>query len=331
MKVFSKSRANETPTKENNFEYPVIIKNDEERSLAPSIVNDSYYKMVISNEQRKWISCYTLSLVFNLDYKFLLDNLFLYKNELDNVKYTKEKEKKSYSDFVAICDDMLFIIELNNTNTISRNLEYVYKLYAPTVKPRKTKEGEIIKGRYSYKKVYLINLNNFSFKNEEVIEEFKLKNNKDILLNEQNFVNISLPKIKKKVYYEGVRKLNRLERWLATLCEPSTSKAKKIAEGDEYCMAYIDERKVLLTVDDLRTAYDHEEAEKEAIKRQARASGIKIGESRGRASGIKIGRESGIEIGREKGHQEMKEHIIAQLKNSGISPDVIASLNSITL
>ncbi len=109
------------------------------------------------------------------------------------------------------------------------------------------------------------------------------------------------------MYYEGARKLNRLERWLATLCEPSTSKAKKIAEGDEYCMAYIDERKVLLTTDDLREAYDHAKAEKEAIRRQA--------ENRGRASGIKIG----------------QEHIIKQLKKAGVSSEIIASLNNLTL
>ncbi len=41
-------------------------------------------------------------------------------------------------------------------------------------------------------------------------------------------------------------------------------------------MAYIDEREVLFTVDDLKIAYDHEEAEKEAIKRQAENRGLHL-------------------------------------------------------
>ncbi len=58
------------------------------------------------------------------------------------------------------------------------------------------------------------------------MEEFKLKNNKNILLNEQNFVNISLPQIQEKLYYKGVKKLNRLKRWSAVYISQQLVKSR---------------------------------------------------------------------------------------------------------
>ena len=106
------------------------------RSQKISCIEDSMFKtMLFSNERLKY-SCKLLSLLLDISYEELLENLKLDKNALDKLK---KKDKNQNVDYVGKIYDTYINIEMTNSHDekyMKRNLLYLINLLT-----RKNKEG----------------------------------------------------------------------------------------------------------------------------------------------------------------------------------------------
>ena len=92
------------------------------------------FKAMFFNENRIKYSTKFLSYYIDISYEELLKNIYLSKNEHN--KY-KEKDKGEKSDYVAVINDSIINIEVNNNENseiLERNMEYAHRLYASGVK-----------------------------------------------------------------------------------------------------------------------------------------------------------------------------------------------------
>ena len=135
-----------------------------------SILSDTMLKAMFQNHNRLKYSAKFLSYYLDISYEELLENISLSTNELDK---EKENTKGQRCDYVANIKDTSLNIEVNNNTSVDimeRNVEYAYKLFT-----RKIKRGSMM----DYSQVIQFNLNNFSFKNHEVITDIYTIQNKD--------------------------------------------------------------------------------------------------------------------------------------------------------
>ena len=120
----------------------------------------------------------------NYSYDELLDNLEFTKNETGK----KNKDDLDYrNDLVLTINNLIIDIEMNNYNTNitnDRNLDYLMRLRGD----KKTKER--------YKQVLLININNYSYNNEDNVYYFySVTGNNRLYTDGVYIVDVYLPNI----------------------------------------------------------------------------------------------------------------------------------------
>ena len=139
-------------------------------------------------------------------------------------------------DYVAKINDTVINIEVNNNSdykVMERNMDYANRLYSSKVKRSK---------EYEYNQVIQLNINNFSFKeNDKIIDIYKIQNDEGIMLNNKLiFIQIYIPNLRKKWYTLGIEKLDARERYILALVEENIKDVEKF--GDEKVMReYISE------------------------------------------------------------------------------------------
>lgn len=282
------------------------------------IISDTMFQAMINNEKRKKYAAYLVSLVLQVKYQEVYNNLIFMKERLDK---EKELEKGKTVDFVCKINEEIVGIEMNNNSKVKpmleRNISYAADLY----------KSNLNKGRvYHYNKVIQININNFSFKNNnEVIERYMIRNEKgEIFTDKLEFIHIYLPNIKKKRY----NKLNKLEKLLLVFNE-DTNKSKTLAKGDGIMEEFIKDAVEASDEDEIIGLYD-----KELHLEKLRLSELELEREEAREEGLKEGKEEGIKQGIEEGIKEgIKESTINIAKNmliKGLSTDLIVELTGIS-
>ena len=277
-----------------------------------SIVSDTMFKAMFQNEKRLMYSCYLLSFLLDISYEELKNNLELSKNELDK---DKENDKGLRSDYVAKIHGTTINIEMNNNsdvNTMERNIEYADRLYSSGIE----------RGRKSkYHPVIQINFNNFSFHGiEKIIDIYKVQNDEGkVLIDKKTYINIYLPNLREKCYYEGIEELSELERYLMVLIETDIAYAKKIGKGRKIMEDYIKEAEDAVLKDDLLRSYDKELAYGDERFRDGKEEGRIEGKEEGRIEGKEEGRIEGIKEGKE----ETQREIINTMLEKGLTDEEI--------
>ncbi len=123
----------------------------------------------------------------------------LYKNVFSKEKLTSRERT---GDFVARFGNILLSFEMNNTNTLERNVEYVNKLYSEFASSKDLQEEvETI-----YVPVFQLNMNNFVFKGETDTIKISYASDGKRMRVKIIFIDVYLPNIEKKY--------NRLEKGL---------------------------------------------------------------------------------------------------------------------
>ena len=271
------------------------------------IISDTMFHVMLNNKKRKKYSAYLISLSLKEDYEEILNNLELVKNKLDKDKYIDQNKTV---DYVCKINDDIVNIEMNNNvskGELERNLSYLFVLY---------KSNLIRGGSYDYSNVVQININNFTFKdNNNTVECYVFKNEEDIVFtNKIKFYNIYLPNIRKKLYSK--EKLSELERLLLVLNEES-SKSKDIGKGYSIMEEYITDAIDASEDDKIIGLYDKEMHEELKINTRLKES---------YENGVSEGISQGILQGASDKQIEIAKNML--IKNMDI--DTISELTSLT-
>ena len=236
-----------------------------------SLLSDTMLKTMFQNENRLKYSCKLISYFIDVNYQELLNNIKLAKNETDK-KY--EKDKGERCDYVASINGTFINIEVNNNSslyTMERNVEYLLRLYS-----KKIKRGT----HYEYTQSIAINLNNFSFKdNDKIIDIYTLQNEeKTLLTNKIIIIQIYVPNLRKKWYNEGIKSLTEVERYILALVERKIDDALVLGIGDEVVEDYVKESIEVSEDFNFGESYDKEWALKDEGIREGIEQGIEQGE-----------------------------------------------------
>ncbi len=245
------------------YDYDIVKENKIELNKRKegeklSIVSDSMFKAIFQNSNRIEYSVKFLSYFLDISYEELLEKIVLYKNELDK---EKENTKSERCDYLALIDDTLIGIEMNNNSSekiLNRNLEYTFRNFSTKM--------TVGKKKYEYFNSYTFNINNFAFKgNKKIIDIYVLQNEEGLALtNKLVVINIYLPNLMKKWYTEGTEKLNDFEKYMIALVEPNIGKLLSIKKlGDEIVEKFIDEAEKVSFDREIGEAYDKEWALKD--------------------------------------------------------------------
>ncbi len=224
-------------------------------------------KAMFQNENRIKYSAKFLSYFIDVSYEVILKNIVLGKNELDK---EKENDKGERCDYIAHLNDSVLNIEVNNNSSLEileRNMEYAYRLFSRKIKNTNN--------NYEYTQVIQINLNNFSFlENDKIIDIFTESNMENLVLSDKIiFIQIYVPNLRKKWYTEGEKSLSEREKYILALVDMDLEKLKGL--GDEKVMnEYLKEAEEVSFEGDFGEAYDKEWALKDEGKRE----GIELGE-----------------------------------------------------
>ena len=132
-----------------------------------SILVDEMFKTMFVGDSKKKNLCTLLSLIFDVSFDELYNNIQSYNSEL-NKEWVKDKGSRC--DLVTKIYDELVHIEVNNNDsleTMQRNVHYAFVLSSDKIRSGKS---------YEFNPVFSINFNNFAFKgNDKVIEVYTIK------------------------------------------------------------------------------------------------------------------------------------------------------------
>ena len=236
------------------------------RSQKISCIEDSMFKTLIFSNARIKYSCKLLSLLLDISYEELLNNLKLDKNSLDKLK---KKDKNQNVDYVGKIYDTYINIEMNNSQDekyMKRNLLYLINLLT-----RKNKES-INDYEATKLQVIQVSINNFAFSKFCDTIYIHTVNNKYYSIDRSDniiVIEIFLPNIVKKWKEEGIEKLNYLERLLLVYMLYDIKDCREIGKDDEFMNEFIDDSKNASNDDYLLAAYNKEEETRDAIREQA--------------------------------------------------------------
>ena len=222
--------------------------------FMPTVIDDIFHIM-INNEKRKKYASLIISEVLHLDYEYVLKNIKLLNNKLDK---NKVKEATKTVDCLCLIDEYIILIEMNrygNKNRLIRNIEYLFKIFTNI---RRKGDG------YKYKKVRLINIDNFRFEGiKDSIIKYRISNTEKekfhFLTDICEIYHISLPNIREKMYTNS--KLTLLERFMLVMNEEESEKLKEIIGGNKIMEEYRKEMDSILE-DGIITLEEHEEIER---------------------------------------------------------------------
>ena len=283
--------------------------------FMPTVIDDIFHIM-INNEKRKKYASLIISEVLHLDYEYVLKNIKLLNNKLDK---NKVKEATKTVDCLCLIDEYIILIEMNrygNKNRLIRNIEYLFKIFTNI---RRKGDG------YKYKKVRLINIDNFRFEGiKDSIIKYRISNTEKekfhFLTDICEIYHISLPNIRKKMYTNS--KLTLLERFMLVMNEEESEKLKEIIGGNKIMEEYRKDMDSILE-DGIITLEEHEEIERH-FRRDERLDAMAEGEKKGIRKGVRKGaKEKSINIARNMLKRKCDVNFISEV--TGLSSKQIAS------
>ena len=225
------------------------IKKEYTKGYKIPIVSDTMFDTMINNESRKKYAALIISSVLERDYNEIYNSIEYVKNKLDK---QLDIEKGREVDFICKLKDEYIGIEMNNNyskEVFERNISYAMGIY---------KSKEIRGSKYSFNKILQINLNNFTFENnDKEVEEYALRNeNGEYLTEKIKIINIYLPNIRKKYYNK--EELNELDKVMLVLNEEDNNNLSKLYKGEKVMEDYVKDAKRASISDDIVGLYDKE-------------------------------------------------------------------------
>lgn len=272
------------------------------KNEKPSILSNTMFKTMFYHTKRLKYSVKLISYYLDISYEELLKNIKLVKNELDK-EFNDTKEERS--DYVAEINGSKINIEVNNNDSVEtmyRNMEYAFRLYA-----EKVKIGKDYKDVYS--QVIQISINNFSFiGNDKIIDIYHFQNDDNMVLNDKiTIIEIYVPNLRKKCYNEGKENLTEDEKYLLGLVEEDKEFSKSIGEEIDIMIEYVNEAGEVTMGTNFGEAYDKEWALQDQ------------------------GRREGIEKGIEQGRKEKNLELAKKMKEKGISISDISDITNLSI
>lgn len=257
-----------------------------------SLISDAMFQAMFNNDKRIKYPAKLFSFLFTIPFEELVTNLRLRK---ENMNKKHENDYGGRRDFVAEFESTLLNIEMNNNDrveTMHRNNAYLFDLYLSKLESGKKNQN--------FSKSIQININNFAFVgNDDVIEANYLRNEKgEVLTDKIMIINIYLPNLR-AIWYDNIRELTPLERYLLLLIEPSIELSRKLAKGDVIMEEYVEDAIRASGKEYLRESYDREWALKD----------------QGQREGIEIGQQRGIEIGQQQAAKSLLQQGILSTKD----------------
>ena len=225
------------------------VKKEYTKGYKIPIISDTMFETMINNESRKKYAVLIIASVLKRDYYEIYDSIEYVKNKLDK---QLDIEKGREVDFICKLKDEYIGIEMNNNyskEAYERNISYAMGIY---------KSKEIRGSRYSFNKVIQININNFTFENNnKEVEEYALRNEDGEYLTEKiKIINIYLPNIRKKYYNK--EELNELDKVMLVLNEEDNNNLSKLYKGERVMEDYVKDAKRASINDDIVGLYDKE-------------------------------------------------------------------------
>ena len=280
-----------------------------------SIFHDRMFKTMFCNTKRKVYVAYFLSFLIDMPYEQILSKMEFFKGEFD---IEKVADKNCRGDLVIKIDNTLINIEVNNSDSLRRNLDYMERLAKTEVKSGSP---------YAYYRVIAVNLNNFTREGVGVYDISRRINSHGKMPIYKVSLDIYVPKIKNKLYNKD--SLNDLEKSILIMAMTDEKDIQALAEGDEIMKRYIEESNQVLE-DDLLESYDHiqdvidgEIAYQKEIMQIELKEKIQSEEHRLNAEKEKLGAEK-EKLGAEK--EKLKHEKLETAKimfNKGINLDTI--------
>lgn len=245
------------------------VKKEYTKGYKIPIISDTMFETMINNESRKKYAVLIIASVLKRDYDEIYDSIEYVKNKLDK---QLDIEKGREVDFICKLKDEYIGIEMNNNyskESYERNISYAMGIY---------KSKEIRGSRYSFNKVIQININNFTFENNnKEVEEYALRNEDGEYLTEKiKIINIYLPNIRKKYYNK--EELNELDKVMLVLNEEDNNNLSKLYKGERVMEDYVKDAKRASINDDIVGLYDkelHEELLRNTELYNAKQKGIR--------------------------------------------------------
>ncbi len=225
----------------------VDLKKVKEHEFVPA-VNNPMFLTIINNEAKKKYAAFIISEVLKEDYNYIYTNMILLNNKIDQ---SKVKNAITMTDFICSVNNEIIIIEMNgqiDKSRLLRNLEYLCKTFS-NIRLRGDK--------YNYKKVRLIDLNNFSIiGNKTPVTKYGLS---DLIEREKNLLtdyiyiyHVELPRIREK--FQRNEKLNMLEKFMLAMNEEDSKRLEEEIGGIEIMEEYRKDAKEAVTEEFLTQA-----------------------------------------------------------------------------
>ena len=195
-------------------------------------VSDVMFEVMFNNDGiGKKYTTYLLSLVFDMDYEYLYNNIVFMKNKLNKKRY---HDKGMTVDLICKIDGKYYNVELNNNRTsiirMERNVHYGTDIYGDGLK-----RGD----GYNYNHTVQVNLNNFTFSGvDEIRQDFMLRDEKgNILTDKIKIIQIYIPLIRKK-WYDNCEDLTELEKFLMIINEKDSKRLETLTRENGFMDDY---------------------------------------------------------------------------------------------
>ena len=149
----------------------------EDAFLKLDIKSDSVFKYIFLSEIGKKYMCNILSKLIDVEYKNLIDNMYIINSE-----YPSIGNKSSYSDVVYRYKNIIFIIEMNNFYTkksIYKNHYYLFFNHIYNANNKNNYNKDII--------TYLIDIDNF-----DIAEKIKIDIKKEFVYKSELLIDKSI-------------------------------------------------------------------------------------------------------------------------------------------
>ena len=245
-------------------------------------VSDVMFEVMFNNDGigKKYTS-YLLSLIFDMDYEYLYNNIEFMKSKLDKERYHK---KGMTVDLICKIDGKYYNVELNNNRTsVGRMERNVY--YGTNVFGDKLKRND----DYNYNYTIQVNLNNFSFSGvDEIRQDFMLRDEKgNILTDKIKIIQIYIPLIRKKWYDNN--EITELEKFLMIINEKDSKRLESLIKENDFMDDYRKDAKERSTNTEVVGLYNKELEDELLFK-----ASLKEKYDEGKKQGIEEGIEEGI-------------------------------------
>ena len=282
--------------KDSKFPQPVHI----------PITNDRMAKLMLYNENHKEYISLLLSLILNLKYQNIYDNIIFVKPNIDNSNYY---EALRTVDILVNIKNKIYNIEINNIYSkamLERNIDYINKIYGS-----KRKKGE----SYAFDVSIQININNFNFKEDDkVIRTFYLKDEEYILTDKIKIIYISLSKIREKYYNK--EKLSKLEEILLIY---NGEEGKDLEEEIKKEKILEDYRRHAMNASEIEELCEYMSYNKKEEDEWLKKVDLHYAEERG------------FELGVKRGTRKQLEESVINFHENGASDELICKSLHITL